>query len=122
MEKKKGVVSEEDSKISSRITAYGQQKLEVERFLKEYDKSIIFRLGWIEYGDPIQSSQLFDTFTLIDRGCAIAYDQMLNTINIRDLVEIISKFVLNKITGVFNISNSQVVSRVTCSDVNRKIN
>ena len=104
----------------SPILVYGEQKVEIEKYIQETCKDyIIFRLAKV-YGNRLDDGTLFTSWIKsIESGKAIrcAEDQIFSPIFISDVVEIIVDAVKRDIQGVFNLAGPKGYKRIELLNV-----
>ena len=105
----------EKSKIGNNLL-YAKQKIKVEEYLKRsnYKKFAIIRIAKT-YGDKKNDNTIFTNFlkqSLKKRIIKVAKDQYFSALYVDDLVKILDIFINQKITGLFNISGDEKISRL----------
>jgi|TARA_B110000014_G_scaffold264313_1_gene264878 dTDP-4-dehydrorhamnose reductase len=88
------------------ILLYGQQKLEVENYLKGIEKCCILRLAKI-YGDSEHDGTLFSNWMKAlnkNKNIYCANDQYFSPVYVQDVIRIIHLVIVNNITGLYHVS------------------
>ncbi len=105
----------ERSKIGNSLL-YAKQKIKVEEYLKKknYKKFAIVRIAKT-YGDKINDNTIFTNFlkkSSKKKIIKVAKDQFFSALYINDLVKILDIFINQTITGLYNISGDEKISRL----------
>lgn len=105
----------EKSKIGNNLL-YAKQKIKVEEYLKRnnYKKFAIIRIAKT-YGDKKNDNTIFTNFlkkSLKKSTIKVASDQFFSALYVDDLVKILDIFINQKITGLYNISGDEKISRL----------
>jgi dTDP-4-dehydrorhamnose reductase len=96
------------------IHAYGQHRLEVEKFiLKNFKKYCILRFSKVVGFDNKKSDLLSDLHQNLVHGntLKLVRGQKFQIISLKDMVLVIKEVVQNNITGLYNVASPEVVGR-----------
>ena len=99
------------------ILLYGQQKLEIERYLESATQDFaVLRLAKI-YGGEVGDGTLFTNWLpVIESGGRMkcASDQIFSPIHVDDVVDALLLAAASKIRGIFHVGGPQGLSRMQC--------
>lgn len=110
---------ENDEKLP--ITIYGQQKLEIETFIKaNFERYLIFRTSKL-MSKTLQSKNILTPILkslTSSTPIKLFEDQWLNPVFIEDVVEVVKKSVKTRLSGEFHLGTKTVYTR---AELGRKI-
>jgi len=115
----KGNYSETDE--ARPILLYGQQKLEIESYLKEHcEDYLIFRLAKV-FGDEINDGTLFSGWARAlktgDREFLCAADQAFSPVYVNDVIQALALAVTENLSGLYHLSGGTRLSRMESLDL-----
>ena len=103
-------------------TKYGKHKIYIERFIqKNFKNFLILRLGKVIHDGKKCFAKDWKNKIIKNKNIKVAKDQIINPIHIDDFVKILYFFLKFEKKGIYNISNSQNVSRNEILKIFKKI-
>lgn len=103
-------------------TKYGKHKIYIERFIqKNFKNFLILRLGKVIHDGKKCFAKDWKNKIIKNKNIKVAKDQIINPIHINDFVKILYFFLKFEKKGIYNISNSQNVSRKEILKIFKKI-